>query len=227
MGTSHGESFGNVSYAPQLGKSSGFVGLNYAYVNDFEDFNEDFFGDGINLDRYSFFTKWNIHRASGKTFTLSGKYYFEDRRNGVEEFLKNRNYRTLRGSDQIYGESIYTNRSEIFGTYEFNTDFRWKLDFSLSHHDQDSFYGSDEYQARQQIAFANMIWNPVLKNHDLLLGITTRYNAYDDNSVATERIEGGTTINQPNNQLIPGIFIQDEFTPSEKVTLLGGVRLDH
>lgn len=228
MGTSHLESFGNIAVAPKIGKSSGYIGLNYAYINNFDDFNQDGFGDGINLDRYSLFSKWNIHRKSGKKFTLAAKYYYEDRRNGVEEFLKDRNYRQLRGSESIYGESIYTNRAELFGTYEFNTQPRLKLDFSLSDHRQDSYYGSDYYEARQRIAFSNLLWNITEGRHDILLGATARYNAYDDNTVATRtQTEAGNSINQPNNQFIPGVFMQDEFRMNRRFTLLAGLRLDH
>lgn len=227
MGTSHLESFGNIAVAPRIGKSHGFIGLNHAYINDFDDVNKDGFGDGVNLDRYSLFSKWDIHRASGKPFTIAGKYYFEDRRNGVEEFLVDRNYRELRGSDSIYGESIYTHRGEIFGSYTLNTKANLKVDFSLSHHDQDSYYGSDHYEALQRIAFANMIWDHTYKKHDIIAGLTARYNAYDDNSQATEKMVNGRSVNDPNNQFIPGIFVQDENRLSEKLTLLGGMRLDH
>ncbi len=226
MGTSHLESFGNLAIAPIIGKASGFVGLNYAYINDFDDANNDGFGDGINLDRYSLFSKWNFDRPSGKAFSLSAKYYYEDRRNGVKEYLTDRNYKHLRGSDSVYGESIVTNRLELFGTYEFNTLPNLKWDFSLSHHDQDSYYGADSYQARQHIAFSNLLWNVQLKNHDLIAGLTTRYNAYDDNTVATQQQVHGRTVNRPDNQFVSGIFVQDEWSPNNNLTILPGIRLD-
>lgn len=227
MGTSHKESFGNLAIAPKIGETAGYIGLNYAYVNDFDDSNNDGFGDGINMDRISAFTKWDIHRKSGKEFSIVGRYYYEDRRNGVEEYLKDRNYRDLRGSEHIYGESIYTNRMELFGTYEFNMKPDIKVDFSLSDHQQDSYYGTDFYKADQQIAFANLLWNKDLGYHDLLFGLTNRYQAYDDNTVATEKTVNGSTFNHPNNQWIPGVFVQDEFRPVEKWILLGGMRMDH
>ena len=228
MGTTHKESFGNIAFAPQIKKSNGYIGFNYAYVNDFDDYNEDHFGDAILLDRYSFFTKWNIHRKSGKDFNISGKYYYEDRRNGVEEFVDKRNYRTLRGDDQIYGESIYTKRAELFGSYVFNTSFDLKLDFSLSHHDQDSYYGSDFYKAKQQIVYANFIWNVGYNKHDIIIGATTRFNAYDDNTIATEGLDNnGSMVNTPDNRFIPGLFVQDEITVSDQWTVLAGARLDH
>ena len=225
MGTSHLESFGNIAAAPKIGKTAGYLGLNYAYIDDFDDRNGDGFGDQVNLDRYSFFTKWNISRKSGKPFTVSGKYYYEDRRNGVEAFLKDRAYRQLRGSDRIYGESIYTHRAELFGTYELPTRAFLKIDYSLSDHRQDSYYGADGYDARQKIAFANFLWRPDTGKHDLLAGISARYQLYDDNTVATLNPENET--NAPDRQFIPGLFLQDEWSARKNLTLLGGARLDH
>ncbi|MEO1413467.1 MAG: TonB-dependent receptor, partial [Bacteroidota bacterium] len=229
MGTSRGEHFGNLAIAPKLGKTSGYIGLNYAYDNDFQDFNADHFGDAILLDRYSLFTKWNIGRKSGKKFTLAGKYYYEDRRNGLEDYVRDRAYRDLRGSDRLYGESIYTNRWEVLGTYELDTAAKLRLDFSLSHHDQDSYYGSDHYEAQQRIGFANFLWNiDRFEQHDILVGLTNRYQYYDDNTVATQGDPiNGVAVNAPDNQYIPGIFVQDEYTLSPKWTVLGGARLDH
>lgn len=228
MGTSHMESFGNVALAPKIGKTSGYIGLNYAYVDDFDDVNLDGFGDGVNLDRFSLFSKWNIFRNSGAKFSLAAKYYYEDRRNGVEAFLEDRAYKSLRGSDEVYGESIYTKRAELFGTYVFNTTANLKLDFSLSDHQQDSYYGSDFYLAEQQIAFANLLWNIEGTKHDVLLGLTSRYQAYNDNTVATTEIgPNGEQIDVVDEQFIPGVFIQDEYRPSDRWTILGGFRLDH
>ena len=227
MGTSHMESFGNISSKIQLGKTTGMLGLNYAYINDFDDVNHDSFGDGINLDRYSLFSKWNFGRKSGKPFTLAAKYYYEDRRNGVEEFVRDRAYRKLRGSDSIYGESIYTHRFEVFGSYVFNSEEDLKLDYSFSTHDQDSYYGSDFYKAGQNIAYASLQWRKPIGSHDLLLGATLRYNNYDDNTVATETLWEGDLVNDPVKQFIPGVFVQDEWSVGEDLTFLGGMRLDH
>ena len=228
MGTTHWESFGNVAFAPKIGKTSGFIGLNYGYNNFFDDDNGDGFGDGVNMDRLSLFTKWNIHRKSNKVFDLSAKLYLEDRRNGVEEFMKNRAYRSLRGSDTIYGESIYTRRLETFGTYQFNVPFNLKLDFSASDHQQDSYYGSDHYTASQQIAFTNLVWSGKIRKHDLVSGATMRYQVYNDNTVATEVLNPDSTITDvTDKQFIPGVFVQDEFSISPRWTILGGMRFDY
>ena len=227
MGTTHLESFGNIGVSSSGNKWKGFTGLNYAIIGDFDDENEDGFSDLANLDRYSLFSKWSMERASGKQLTVAGKLYYEDRRNGVEEYLQDRNYRNLRGSDSIYGESIYTYRAELFGTYELPTEENIKLDYSASHHIQDSYYGADHYEAEQTIAYTNLVWNKQLVNHALVGGLTNRFQLYDDNTVATEIESSGVIRNTPDNQWIPGVFIQDEMQLSEWFSLLAGVRLDH
>ncbi len=218
MGTTHQELFTNLSYRIDAGKSTGQFGVNHAYINLFEDDNGDGFGDIVNLDRFSLFNKWDIHRKSGRKWTLAGKYYYEDRRNGVEEYLENREYRQIRGSDSVYGESIYTRRAELFGTYEFDFIPSLKADYSFSTHRQDSYYGSDQYVASQDIAFANLIYTGNTGDHQWLSGLTLRYQYYDDNTVATP---------DADHQFIPGIFIQDTWDISPTLDLLTGLRLDH
>lgn len=227
MTSSHEEVFGNFAIAPRLGKSNAYVGINFGYANHYADNNLDGFGDGINSDHISIFSKFNFYRPSDKLFSLAAKYYYEDRRNGVEAYVRDRAYKSLRGSDQIYGESIYTNRFELFGTYALDSKANLKIDYSLSNHDQNSYYGDQFFKASQQIAFGNFLWNFSKTKHDVLIGATLRYDAYDDNTLATEQEIDGDITNAPNNQFVPGIFAQDEFSISENLTVLGGLRLDH
>ena len=222
MGSSHLEGFGNFALSTHKKGVSGFTGLNLAHVNNFVDQNDDGFGDIINFDRYALFSKWVFDLKNDKHFSIAGKLYYEDRRNGVEDYLDAYAYRSIRGNDSIYGESIYTKRAELFGTYELPFD-GVRLDYSFSRHLQDSYYGSDQYVAEQNIGYANLIWNKTFKNHDVVSGLTGRYQRYDDNTIATETLDG----NSPDDQVIAGAFIQDEWTIGNKLTLLPGIRVDH
>ena len=91
----------------------------------------------------------------------------------------------FRGGDQIYGESIYTNRWEVFGVYQLPTREVINLQFSGNGHLQNSVYGDTKYLADQYIGFSQLTWDKPLKNHDLLTGLAYRYNFYDDNTPAT------------------------------------------
>ena len=219
MGTSHLESFGNVTVASKAGKWYQMSGLNYAYLNLYDDDNEDGFGDIVNMDRVSLFSKWSMKRENFKKFTIAGKYYYEDRRNGTQEFLANRAYRTLRGNDSIYGESILTKRMELFGTYELAMKENVRIDYSFSNHDQDSYYGAAHYMAAQRIGFANLVWTKQKGKHTVVSGFSNRYQFYDDNTVATE-------LSGAQKQYIPGIFLEDEFALNPRLTVLGGMRVD-
>ncbi|CAA6798977.1 MAG: TonB-dependent receptor; Outer membrane receptor for ferrienterochelin and colicins [uncultured Aureispira sp.] len=224
MGTSHLESFNNLSVAGTLGKFSGMVGLSHAYVGTNHDDNGDGFGDLINLDRVSAFAKLTMKRPKNRRFSLFARYYYEDRRNGVEDFVKGRNYLQLRGNDLIYGESIFTQRWELLGTYDLPTEEYFKLDYSFSGHYQDSYYGSDYYNATQYVGYTNFNWNKYVKGHGITAGVNFRYQYYDDNTLATVDSVAG---NVPSHQFIPGLFLQDAWDLSKKVALLYGCRLDY
>ena len=221
------ESFVNLALTPNIGKSYGYLGVNWDRNSNFEDYNNDGFGDDINLTRLSIFNKWNVYRESKKEFVISARYYFEDRRNGVKEYLRNNNYKKIRGNSKIYGESIYTNRFELFGKYEFAFTEGFEMNYSFSKHDQNSYYGSDYYQANQDIFFTQLTLDRNYGNHDLLFGASIKNNLYDDNTIATESVVNGTIINNNSNQLIPGLLIQDQYKPSDKISLIGGLRIDH
>ena len=221
------ESYLNMAVTNQIGKTTGYFGVNWDRKNDYDDYNNDGFGDDINLDRISLFNKWNIHRKSKKQFIISSRYYFEDRRNGVQEFLRNGNYKNLRGSEKIYGESIYTYRFELFGEYEFDFIEDFEVNYSYSKHNQNSYYGSDYYVANQDIFFTQFTLSKKYNKHDFLYGLSIKNNLYDDNTIATEKVVDGDIRNNASNQFIPGLLVQDQFKPSDKISLVGGLRLDH
>ncbi|WMN12886.1 TonB-dependent receptor [Marivirga salinae] len=196
-----------------------FSGFHWDVVNQFVDQNNDLFSDVVLRDRFSIF---NFSENEEKELSIGGKYYYEDRRNGVLEFVKDRNYKQLRGSDEVYGESIYTHRWELFGSKKFGKS-PFKLQFSASQHWQDSFYGDTFYEAEQHQAFANFIFESQWGNHNFLSGFSQRLSYYDDNSPATENETG----NNPDLQIIPGIFVQDEWKINEDWKALSGARIDY
>ncbi|MDX2000837.1 MAG: TonB-dependent receptor [Chitinophagales bacterium] len=221
--TSHLESYTDVAYSPSLKRWKGIISANYAYVNHYDDRQEDGFADQPSMDRLSVFSKWSNVKATGKRFDISGKFFYEDRRNGVKDFLSNRAYRSIRGNDSIYGESIYTLRGELFGTWELPVKPDLRLDYSFSAHHQDSYYGNTPYLAKQYIGYLNLLWNRRFGKHQLTTGATGRAQWYDDNTIVTT--ENGR--NAGVMQHIPGIFIQDECFISEQWDLLAGLRLDY
>jgi outer membrane receptor for ferrienterochelin and colicins len=204
----------------KAGKATSLLGLNYFNYNVKADRNNDNFTDVTQQDRISIFNKWNIEREDNRAFSIGARYVYEDRWGGEMNWNKQ-----WRGSDSIYGESIYTKRAELIGLYQLPTTERIFTQFSYNWHDQDSYYGNTPYMATQQVAFVQAYWDKNFGGgHNFLLGAAMRYTHYDDNTPATAAANG---INRPQETPLPGFFIQDEWTINEKHTLLGGYRFDH
>ena len=203
--TSWGELNVDLGAKYQLKSVQGLIGVNYFNYSNPIDNNEDGFTDLTLQHRISIFNKIKMKRNS-----IAFRYFYEDRWGG--EMNWNSDYR---GGTQVYGESIYTSRIEVFGKYDVSENLF--LQYSLNNHDQNSVYGSTSYNALQTIGFLQGIYSKALKNHNLLVGASYRYTSYDDNTPATQTKEVTT---------LPGLFIQDEWKLGNSQTLLSGIRYD-
>ncbi|MGY8968787.1 MAG: TonB-dependent receptor, partial [Flavobacteriales bacterium] len=195
-------------------KINGLLGVNYFKYSNPVDNNSDGFTDLTLQDRISVFNKLNI----GKRLSFASRFVYEDRWGGEMNWNP-----TFRGGDLVYGESIYTSRVELFGTYKFNNEISFQ--FSFNDHNQNSVYGTTLFKADQSIAFGQFIWNRTIKKHDLVIGAAYRFTFYDDNTTATFNEFLG--INKEEITQLPGVFIQDEIQFNEQNSLLLGFRYDY
>lgn len=218
--TTWGEYNADIGFKLNVGKRAKVLtGINYYLNQNPEDNNHDHFTDVTLQDRISVFQKWNFDRRENRLFSIAGRYMYEDRWGG--DIRWNKSYR---GGDEIYAESIYTNRAEIFGNYQLPLQEKMFFGFSFVNHDQDSRYGTTSYIANQKIAFGQLTWDKKIGRHDILMGSALRYTYYDDNTAGTANIEGQ---NEPENTYLPGVFVQDEIGLAENHKLLLGVRYDY
>lgn len=222
METSWGELNADIGIRLNLKQgASVLTGINYFNYNNPVDNNNDNFTDVTMQERISIFQKWNFKRRDNRLFTLAGRYYWEDRWGGELDWTK-----AFRGGNEIYGEAITTNRWEFLGQYELPTVNNMMLSFSVNSHDQNSVYGDVPYIAEQKIGFGQLTWDKEIGKHDLLLGSAIRYTYYDDNTPAT----GGeltSSDNNPDQIWLPGVFVQDEITFTERHKALLGLRYDY
>ena len=192
----------------------GLLSGNYFHNRFRQDRNGDGFTDFALSERAALFNKWTWQPSDRFRLNLAGRYVYEDRFGGQMQWQPQH-----RGGNQVYGESIYTNRGELTGTsvlYMCNGELR--TDFSYTLHDQNSYYGTTSYNARQSVLFLNIFTIKKKRNHTLTAGLTWRYQGYDDNTPATAAVD---------RRHIPGIFFEDELKFSEKWNLLAGVRVDY
>jgi outer membrane receptor for ferrienterochelin and colicins len=220
--TSWGEINADVATKFNLGKKvQSLLGVSYFNFGQIVDNNNDNFTDLTLQDRVSIFNKWNFKRKDNKIFSLAARYVHEDRWGGELQWTPD-----FRGGDEIYGESIYTSRWEMFGTYQLPVKEKVMFTFSANSHNQNSVYGDTWYIADQRIAFGQLTWDKTIgEKHELLSGVTMRYTYYDDNTPATSDFI--TNGNQPANTYLPGIFVQDEIKINDYNKVLLGARYDY
>ena len=224
FGTSWGEINADVGYKFNLNKKvSSIIGINYFNYSNPIDNNNDNFTDVTLQDRISVFNKWIVQRKDNRIFSIAGRYVYEDRWGGEMNWTPE-----FRGGDEVYGESIYTSRGEVFGTYQLPMKEKVLFMFSANSHQQNSVYGDLEYIGDQKVGFGQFTWDKQIgKSHDFLLGASMRYTYYDDNSVATEFVSGSEVINNPSETILPGVFLQDEITFNNQHKVLLGIRYDY
>lgn len=202
-------------------KARTLLGVNVFRFNNRLDINRDNFTDLTLQNRISLFNKWSFHRKHHRVASLAVRWVNENRWGGEMQWTPE-----WRGTDSIYGESIYTRRLEVLGKYQLPfPGSPVMLDVSYNYHHQDSYYGTTPYLGLQQIGFAQMVRNTQWhKRHELLTGVSLRFTFYDDNTPATALPDG--TGNNAALTWLPGIFLQDEWTLNEKNVLLTGLRFD-
>ncbi|WP_264525743.1 TonB-dependent receptor [Flavobacterium sp. N502536] len=194
-------------------KATSLLGVNYFNYDQVIDKDKDNFTDVTLSKRISVFNKWSFHRNNNRLFTIAARGMYEDRWGGDVRWEKK-----YRGGDEIYGESIYTKRGELIGSYQLPFEEKLMLSFSGNVHYQDSRYGTTSYIANQKIGFLQLTWDKKIGANDFLAGIATRYSYYNDNTPATKEAE---------STWLPGIFVQDEITFSPKSQVLLGARYDY
>jgi outer membrane receptor for ferrienterochelin and colicins len=219
MATSWQEYNTDLSFKTQVGKAQTLLGVNYYNYQQPYDRNHDGFTDVTLQNRVSVFNKWDFARKENRVASIAARYVYEDRWGGQMNWS-----RQWRGSDSIYGESVYTSRWELIGQYQLPLRERVMTQFSLIGHNQDSYYGTTSFQANQKVAFAQLFWDKQLGAHSLLLGSSFRYTFYNDNTPGTAAANG---IDAPARTPLPGVFAQDEWTLTAKHKLLLGYRFDY
>ncbi|MGB0915063.1 MAG: TonB-dependent receptor [Crocinitomicaceae bacterium] len=203
-------------------KASVLTGINYFNYDYKRDDNRDGFTDVTLQDRISVFQKWNFKRKDYRLFSIAARYLYEDRWGGEMDWNSQ-----FRGGDSIYGESIYTTRYELLLNYQLPMKEKVFISGSFNHHNQNSYYGTTPFMAKQLIGFGQLHWDKKIGKHDMIIGTAVRYTQYDDDTPATQSADSLAPKNMPSKSWLPGVFIQDEIKFNKKHKLLLGMRYDH
>ena len=120
----------DLAVVPSRGRFASLVSGSLFRADHFVDRNQDGFSDFTLDTRVTFFGKGILKNDAGfDLFKFSTKYYYEDRMGGTEPYI-DASSKSIRGSSDIYGESIFTRRVEALGTYHMcslKRVFNWML----------------------------------------------------------------------------------------------------
>lgn len=187
------------------------------------DMNDDGFLDKPLVNTGSFMNRWNYRGE--KTEAKLGISYLQESRKGGQT---NYDHDGALVSQPFYGIGIDINRLNAFSKVGFlfnrpNTSFGWISSFN--YFKRVSFYGSNSLNVDQVNAYTNLMYQTYLFNtqHIYTAGVSLQY---DDNKEWFSQNDDPLS-NVGFTEWVPGAFIEYNYIPTDKFSLLIGLRNDY
>ncbi len=214
------------------------------------------------LNTINLFNRWDYHSKRYET-RFGVKYLSENRNGGMMDFDKDSFVLdTAKINDQTlpYGFEMKTRRAEAFWKNGIMfPDKEWKslgLIFSGVNHEQEGFFGVNNYYGHERSFYANAIYQSIIgnTNHKFSTGLSYLYDdfreGYDQvqftyiyqtkdylpgqNLPEHDLLTLSDTANlTPKNynfdrtESVPGAFFEYTYTYLDKITFIAGIRADH
>lgn len=219
----------NANYAFKKGKWSNLIVGHMIQPANKIDRDEDNFLDLPQLTRYMIFNKWKYGNEKdwGWNSRIGIRFYNEQRVGGQTNYNANSD----RGSTSVYGQTVRVNQPEFWTKtgYRLNNRHNFVLFASGFHQDQDSYFGTIQYTAKQTNIYSNLQYELNYKRHDLKTGASFRHLDLNENIAFTDttllRTYAG---NYHRKETIPGVFAENTMRFfSDKLTWIAGLRADH
>lgn len=193
------------------------------------DGNKDGFLDLPQLTRYMLYNKWKYGNEMQKGFaTQIGLRLVSEKRSGGQMAY---DAATDEGSNTVYGQSVRYIQPEAYAKSLYRFSGRHAISLALSgfYHDQNSWFGTTKYEAKQQTAYLNiqheLLWH---KKHSLKYGLSYRYQNLKETISFSDNSLNRTFAGDYQTKLsVPGMFAENVFHwKNEKLVLISGVRAD-
>jgi outer membrane receptor for ferrienterochelin and colicins len=225
FGNNFGRIEGNLYSAWKLNKKLStmvFVHANY-FMNEVN-LNDDNFLDLPKSNQVNVLNRW---KYKGKHFmTQFGvNYIAEDKAGGQVGF----NEQLHKGGRDVYGIGIDTRRLSAFWKAGYISPKRANTSIAMIHsfqlHEQNSFFGLNTFNASQSSWYSNFLYQSYIGNtfHNYTVGFSMIYDNYD------QTLSQDTMLPQlfKRQDLIPGVFLEYTYKPSDKFALILGLRDDY
>lgn len=219
-GNSNGKLEANLNSRFDLGKNWTTVFLFHSeYIGVKHDVNNDSFLDMPLMSQFNIFNRW---RYKGKNLRMQFgiKYLIEERQGGQVEFKKGME-RTVKNP---YGIGVNTKRIEGFAKIGYilknRSSSSWGFQNQIVLHEQNSFFGLNDYDAKQFSYYGNLMLQSWIGNqkHQFTSGLSFNMDNYYEslNDSIFNRFEKVT-----------GAFFQYNYSNRNNLNVIGGLRLDY
>ena len=196
------------------------------------DHNQDGFRDEPEDLQLNFTSRWLYYAPSGMQIRFGGRFINDDRLGGQMNATKDNTVNVRNG---IWGSNI-KNRG-INGYFKIGVPLNEEntaniaLVADFNHHAFDAFFGMKEYDAKQNSAFANLIYqNEINETHKVEFGATWQFD--DLNQVYGQYQDPLSSYHNPREDFsrrenaISG-FAEYTLTPGDSFTFVGGLNLQY
>lgn len=193
------------------------------------DMNKDGFMDNPIFSNIILRNEWNLETTSGVEGQYVLSYLNTKNTSGTLDYDPRDEIRST-----LWGVDMSTERYEFTGKtgYVFN-DKPWKSlgsQVNISWHNQNGKYGIRQYLGQQLSARLNLLYASQIKSevHKFVTGISYQYDDYKERLFFNETPPLALTpYNLDREESVPGVFGEYTMNPSQKFTLIAGLRGDY
>ncbi|MBN2273268.1 MAG: TonB-dependent receptor [Bacteroidales bacterium] len=184
------------------------------------DRNEDGFLDMPLSQQYIGLNRWELHNDNGSHVELGIKGLYIDNTGGEIDFYPDKD----EGIFKKWGMKLGMKRLEGWAKAgRVNSEKPWQsagLQLSGLIHQQDSYFGQNEYDAGQRSFYANLIYQGIFNNtaHKFRTGVSFQADHYE------ERLNDKDYM---RDEILPGAFFEYTYSYLEKFNAVAGIRADH
>ncbi len=220
MGMSEGNLMTGLKFSEKLSTSI----LAHGQDNKTEiDRNNDNFLDDPMVRQYNIVNRWYWKPNKNWIAQFGVKFIDEQRIGGQKGYDESK----TNDRNNAYRINIDTRRYEAFAKvgYLFPKDQNKSIALisNFSSHEQKSFYGLRNYDAKQDNVYANLLFQSYIGNltHKYTAGLSFIYDDFYD------KLMGNTTMGTNRSEKVTGAYVEYTWLPSEQMTLQTGLRYDY
>ena len=190
------------------------------FMNNALDMNMDGFKDMPTGNTFSLVNRYKYDNSNGVLAQFGVKVLNDKKLGGETSFNENSDKYT----QNRYGLAINTQRYELFGKmgYVFPQQ-KYKsigLQFNASDYQQASYFGTTNYNAKQQSFYTNLIYQSIINStiHKFRTGFSFQYDKYN---------EDYNLKSYARKEIVPGTFFEYTYTPNDIWSMVAGIRGDN